>query len=183
VLLGVHNERMASAKKRVNWPDLRAEYVSDQMTTFHSLAAKYGVSAKSVEWHALREGWSADRKAHSAKVVEKLGDRVADSAADALAEIHRQHLTATRELRQMIAHKLKVRTTDGQIVLRADISAGDLARIAQAYAVLLESDRVALGADELPVNHPRDPYSDLSDEQIYAKVQAMLERHPVKSVQ
>lgn len=67
--------------------------------------------------------------------------------------------------------------------MRSDVSVGDLARVAGAYAQLLESDRIALGADELPVNHPRDPYSDLSDEQLYAKVQAMLERHPVKTVQ
>jgi hypothetical protein len=100
-----------------------------------------------------------------------------------LAAIHRQHLTATKELREMIAYKLKVRNSDGQVVVRSDVSVGDLARVAGAYAQLLESDRIALGADELPVNHPRDPYPDLSNEQLYAKVQAMLERRPVKSVQ
>jgi hypothetical protein len=174
---------MASAHKRVNWPDLRAAYVSDQSTTIHSLAAKYGVKPKTVEWHSLREGWMDERKAHAEKVREKLGDQTASSAADALAAIHRQHLAATKELRMMLASKLKMRTADGQVIVRSDVSVGDLARVAQAYAVLLEADRIALGADELPVNHPRDPYSDLSDEQLYAKVQAMLERHPVRSVQ
>ncbi len=174
---------MASAHKRVNWPDVRAEYVENQMSTYQSLAAKYPVSASAIEKRSSREGWAADRKKHCEKVVEKLSERCSDTAADALAAIHQQHLAATEELRQMIAHKLKTRTADGQVVVRADISASDLARIAQAYAVLLESDRVALGADELPANHPRDPFADLSDEQLFARLRTTLERHPTKSVQ
>ena len=174
---------MASAHKRVNWPDLRREYVENQMTTYHGLAAKYPVSASAIEKRSAREGWAADRKKHSEKVVEKLSDRAASNAADQLAEIHRQHLAATKELRMMIASKLKLRTADGQVVLRSDVSVGDLSRVASAYAQLLESDRICLGADELPVNHPRDPFADLSDEQLFAKLRSTLERHPTKSVQ
>ena len=141
---------MASAHKCVNWPDVRREYVENQMTTYHSLAAKYPVSASAIEKRSAREGWAADRKKHSEKVTEKLSDRAADNAAEALAAIHRVHLDATRELRQMLQHKLKVRTADGQVTLRSDVSIADLTRVASAYNQLLESDRIALGADLLP---------------------------------
>jgi hypothetical protein len=174
---------MASAHKRVNWTDVKADYVSNPMATYNGIAEKYGVTAASVQWHSQREGWFDARREHSKKVAEKLSERSSDNAADALAEIHRQHLKATKELREMIAHKLKVRSADGVVVLRAEISAGDLARIAHAYAVLLEGDRVALGADELPVNHPRDPFADLSDDQLFARLRSTLERHPAKTVQ
>ena len=174
---------MASAHKSVNWPDLRAEYVENQMTTYQSLAAKYPVSASAIEKRSAREGWAADRKKHSEKVVEKLSDRAADNAADQLAQIHKQHLSATKELRQMIASKLKTKNSDGTVMLRPDVSLSDLARCATAYTQLLESDRICLGADELPVNHPRDPFADLSDEELFARLRSTLERHPPKSVQ
>jgi len=174
---------MASPYKRVNWPDLRAEYVSDQRATYASIAKKYGITAKAVEWHSSREGWTSERRVHSEKVREKLGDLTAGDAAESLAAIYRQHLNATKELREMLAHKLKVPTADGQFLVRPDISVGDLARVAAAYAQLLESDRVALGADELSVNHPRDPFTDLSDEQLFARLRSTLERHPTKTLQ
>lgn len=68
--------------------------------------------------------------------------------------------------------------------MRPDVTIGDLARVAGAYAQLLESDRLARwGADELPLHHPREAFADVSDEELYAKVADMLERHPVNSVQ
>jgi uncharacterized protein YjcR len=95
---------MASAHKRVNWPDLRAEYVSGQSTTIHALAKKYGVKPKTVEWHSLHKGWMNERKAHAEKVREKLGNQTASSAAAALAAIHRQHLTARRPRPSLSEH-------------------------------------------------------------------------------
>ena len=164
---------MASAHKRVNWTEVKADYVADPMATYNSIAAKYGVTAASVIWHSRREGWFDARREHSKKVMEKLSERSADSAADALAVIHRQHLTATKELREMLAHKLKA----------PDVSIGDLARVASAYAQLLSADRVALGADVLPETHSRAPEAEMSDTELFAKLQEMLKRHPVTSIQ
>ena len=177
------NAHMASAHKRVNWTNVKAAYVSNPMATYTGIAEKYGITAASVQWHSQREGWFDARREHSKKVAEKLSERSSDNAATALAEIHRQHLKATKELREMLAHKLKLRTADGQVVLRPDISVGDLARVASAYAQLLEADRVALGADQLPVNHSRAPEAEMSDTELYEKLRQMLDRHPVSSVQ
>ena len=174
---------MASTHTRVDWTAARADYVADQRATYATIAAKYGATPKSVEWHSAREGWTAERRVHAEKVREKLGDLTSSNAAEALAAIHRAHLDATRELRQMLQHKLKVRTADGQVTLRSDVSIGDLARVASAYAHLLESDRLALGADLLPETHPRVPEAEMSDDELYAKLREMLERHPVTSIQ
>jgi phage tail tape-measure protein len=174
---------MASARKRVNWTELKAEYVSDPMATYHGIAAKYGVSASSVQWHSQHEGWFDARREHASKVVEKLSERNADAAADALAVIHRQHLTNTRELREMIAYKLKTRDSNGKVVVRSDVSIVDLARVASAYNQLLESDRIALGADVLPETHSRAPETELSDTELFAKLQEMLTRHPITPIQ
>jgi hypothetical protein len=167
------NGRMASAHKRVDWTEVQADYVSNPMATYNSVAEKYGVTVHSVIWHSRREEWFEGRREHSKKVLEKLSERSADSAADALAVVHRQHLTATKELREMLAHKLKA----------SDVSIGDLARVASAYAQLLSADRVALGADLLPETHPRAPETEMSDDELYAKLREMLERHPVTSIQ
>ena len=161
---------MASARQRVNWTAVKADYVSNPMATHNSIAEKYGVTVHSVIWHSRREEWFEARREHSKKVTEKLSERSADNAAEALAAIHRVHLDATRELRQMLQHKLKVRTGDGQVTLRSDVSIADLARVAAAYNQLLESDRIALGADVLPPTDARAPEAEMSDDELYERL-------------
>jgi hypothetical protein len=174
---------MASARKRVNWTEVKADYVSNPTATYNSIGTKYRISPRTVQWHSQREGWFETRREHSQRVGEKLAEKSAESAAETLAAIHKQHISATKELREMIAHKLKVRGPDGKVVLRSDVSVGDLARVAAAYNQMLESDRIALGADVLPENSARQPEAEMSDMELFAKLQEMLKRHPVSTVQ
>lgn len=63
------------------------------------------------------------------------------------------------------------------------LQASGLARVVSGMSQLLEADHIALGTDEMPVNHPRDPEAELSDEELYKKVQQMLERQPARPIQ
>ena len=56
----------------------------------------------------------------------------------------------------------------------------DLARVADVFCKLQESDRIALGADELPVHHSRQPEDDMTTEELMAII---FDHHPQKTVQ
>ena len=67
-------------EKRVNWHNIRAEYIGG--ASQHSLAEKYKVNRAAIERKCRLEHWSNDREAAKAKVQEKVIQRTADAAAD-----------------------------------------------------------------------------------------------------
>ncbi len=81
-------------KKRVNWHKIRAEYIGGGISQ-RKLADKYGVSWRTLQERAKREGWSEARETACAKAVSTSCQRVADTAADnatLAANIKRQGL-------------------------------------------------------------------------------------------
>jgi microsomal dipeptidase-like Zn-dependent dipeptidase len=66
---------------------------------------------------------------------------------------------------------------------REKVTLSDVARAAGVFCQLFAADRVALGADQLPLQHPREPESEFDDQELYRKLEEMLKRHPISAVQ
>jgi hypothetical protein len=48
--------------KKINWNEVKQDYLADFEATYSSLAKKYGISVTRVEVHGSREGWVKQRQ-------------------------------------------------------------------------------------------------------------------------
>ena len=55
----------------IDWIKIRTEYITDPSTGYQSLSKKYGVNFTTLSKRAKREGWVAQRKKHTEKMVMK----------------------------------------------------------------------------------------------------------------
>ena len=73
----------------MDWNKIREEYITDETSSYRSLAKKYGVSLDAVYKHAKAEGWIAMRQQLKDKTItksiEKISDKQASRAADFMA--------------------------------------------------------------------------------------------------
>ena len=70
-----------------DWEPIRTEYVTDKTASYRGLAAKYGVSRRSIEYRARREMWHDLRKAAEKAVAEKTIAVAAEAAEDRVRRI------------------------------------------------------------------------------------------------
>lgn len=68
-------------EKRIDWNAIRAEYIGGDISQ-RKLAAKYGVSWRTLQDRAKREGWSEAKDDTRAKAVSITCQKAAEAAAD-----------------------------------------------------------------------------------------------------
>ena len=68
-------------EKRIDWNAIRAEYIGGGISQ-RKLAAKYGVSWRTLQDRAKREGWSEAKDDTRAKAVSITCQKAAEAAAD-----------------------------------------------------------------------------------------------------
>ncbi|MBQ9116285.1 MAG: hypothetical protein IJY04_04630 [Clostridia bacterium] len=61
--------------EKVNWEEIRAEYVSDSKSTYNSLGEKYGVSASSIAVRSRGENWRELRRKRSESISQMIIER------------------------------------------------------------------------------------------------------------
>lgn len=52
-----------------DWNTIKAEYITDDTSSYRKLAQKYGVSRATLEHRAKVEGWSDSKRQHKGKVM------------------------------------------------------------------------------------------------------------------
>ena len=67
-------------KKRVDWHQVRAEYVNG--LSLRKLSEKYGISFSTIQQKSMREKWTESRKAAKIKIEENVIQKTAEKAAD-----------------------------------------------------------------------------------------------------
>jgi hypothetical protein len=83
---------------KIDWAVIQREYVTSPTTSCASLAAKYNLGRRTVEYHAQREHWAAERQSYCAEVSKRLVEDCADSAADLLRERNERQLKQNAQL-------------------------------------------------------------------------------------
>lgn len=74
------------AKKRPSWEELKAEYVTGNMS-YRQLAQKHKISPHQLMNRGCKEGWFELRKQNGQKVLAKLTDKVNNEKVNKLATI------------------------------------------------------------------------------------------------
>lgn len=66
---------------KVNWKDVKNEYIHDETQSYSDLAQKYGVNETTIAVRAGREHWTSLRKTTLAKVQEKTIEKTSETIA------------------------------------------------------------------------------------------------------
>lgn len=67
---------------KVNWIQLKKDYISDETTSHESLSQRYGVSTHVIAERASKEKWVELRKETLAKAHEKLLEKTSENIAN-----------------------------------------------------------------------------------------------------
>ena len=100
---------MAKKKGKPGTPDwlkVRAEYESSQ-TSYRKLAAKYGVSAKTVERHSQKEGWRKARAEYRQEVSSIVSEKCRQRHADMILKDIDPALEATEHINRLVLEALQ----------------------------------------------------------------------------
>jgi hypothetical protein len=119
-----------------DWPALRVEYVHSSIT-MRELAEKHGIKAAGVMRRAANEGWEAERKQESAKVITASGAIAADNRIDELVKFNLDDIKVARAIRSKAAQ-----------MLSAIDKPTDLRSLASAFESAQKIGRIALGVGE-----------------------------------
>jgi hypothetical protein len=117
-----------------DWTALRVEYVHSSIT-MRELADKHSIKAAGVMRRAANEGWDAERKQESAKVIMASGAAAADNRIDELIKFNQDDIKVARAIRSKAA----------QMLNEADTPAA-LRSLASAFDTAQKIGRLALGA-------------------------------------
>lgn len=98
----------SSQMKNIGWDDIRNEYISTNIS-YRKLAAKYGVSERTLTKKAIREQWVALREQRGSKSIQKTIEKTSDKAAERAANL----MTATdKVLRAILKDIEKIEAAD-----------------------------------------------------------------------
>ncbi|MBR2460908.1 MAG: hypothetical protein IKB34_06740 [Clostridia bacterium] len=61
--------------EKINWEEIRAEYISDTSSTYSSLGKKYGVSANAIAVRSRGENWREQRRQRSDAISRMIIER------------------------------------------------------------------------------------------------------------
>mgnify|MGYP000175518304 CR=1 FL=1 len=117
-----------------DWTALRVEYVHSSIT-LRDLADKHGIKAAGVMRRAANEGWEAERKHESAKVITASASVISETRIDELVKFNQDDIKVARAIRSKAA----------QMLQEADTPAA-LRSLASAFDTAQKIGRLALGA-------------------------------------
>lgn len=124
------------AQMGFTWDAIRAEYLAGG-TSYRKLAAKYGLSRRTLEDRARSEHWAELRGQVRGKVVAELPGVVAREVLDEAAELTTAHFGAWQALSDQVAAMLPQVTKPS-----------DLLALANAFRAIVEGQRKVLGLDD-----------------------------------
>jgi hypothetical protein len=155
-----------------DWAAIQRRYITDQTTSFTSLAAEHSVSRQAIAWHAARESWSAERCRFLAEVGERLVRDGALSAAEQLRRRNEKQLKANEQLRWLINHRLMYRRPDGSVAINGDTTILEVCRAVTAHCELYRLDRLVLGASTENVQPApiHDRLAEMSEEELQTEL-------------
>ena len=98
---------------KISWSKALIDYISDETTSYASIAAKYGVSVQAVKKRAGGEKWQALRTNTIQKVDQKLPEKLGEE----IAQVNAKHAKIGRMLtkkgiKAINQHKLVPRNFD-----------------------------------------------------------------------
>ncbi len=79
---------------KISWSKALIEYISDETTSYTSIAAKYGVSVQAVKKRASKEKWQNLRTNTIQKVDQKLPEKLGEQ----IAQVNAKHAKIGRLL-------------------------------------------------------------------------------------
>lgn len=71
----------------MDWNSIREEYITDETSSYRSLAKKYGVGLTALYNHAKAEDWVGQRKQLKDKTITKSIETISDQRADKLSRV------------------------------------------------------------------------------------------------
>ena len=156
--------------KRIDWPSARAEYVNNAALTYAEVAQKYGASPASVEKQAYRDNWTAERKARTQELSERVREKsIADTVSE-LTKYNEQDLVVAKNLRLIAARQMQqqnLEPKDVRALAGAIESAQRVARLALGASTSNTDSRSTLVGEiermtpEERRNHARGLYSQI----------------------
>jgi len=144
----------SSRKTKVDWLEVRKEYLMDATTSYKSLAKKYGVALKTLQDRGTREGWSVLRQ----DLVDKAFNRFTEKLLDQKSSANERHLQHWQNL-QGLANEAVVdmatrnfeRDRKGNLVmfrgkpLPVPLNTFELEKLAKTLKIAIDGERVVLG--------------------------------------
>jgi hypothetical protein len=164
-------------KRKVDWPKLQQEYLSDSTSTYESLALKHGIPLRSVSWHGRREQWRLERSRHCTKVVDLLSAESASNSVRTVLELNERHLHRSEDLRTLLDQQLGSRGVYGELVPRENLTITEILRVVKAFGLLFRFDRIALGADQEMLMRPPDKYESMTLEELEEELRRVCARN------
>lgn len=144
-----------SRKTKVDWLEVRKEYLTDNTSSYRSLAKKYGVSDTTLEKRAKSEGWAELRQELGEKAFSKFTEKLLDTKSSA----NNRHLTHWQNLQALannaivdFAERNYERNKAGYLILDGNnnpiprpLNTFELEKLAKTLKIAIDGERVVLG--------------------------------------
>lgn len=146
-------------KTKVDWLEVRKEYLSDDTTSYRLLAKKYGVSKETLQKRATREGWPDLRQDLAEKAFNNFTEKLLDEKSNAQSR-HLQHYQNLQALAnnsiQDFAERSFERDRKGRLILINDkdgnpqpipkpLNTFELEKLAKTLKIAIDGERIVLG--------------------------------------
>lgn len=95
-----------------DWNKIRNDYINGG-GSYAELAAKYNMSASTVEKMGRKEGWKKAKREQCKKIAEKTQEKTAEKIADAESEIAAIRSRVRLTIMQQIESRINLEETDG----------------------------------------------------------------------
>ena len=119
---------------KVDWLEVRKEYVTHLTISYATLAEKWGVARKTLQARATREEWPELRQELADKAYLQFSEKMLDEKSQAQT----RHLKQYRNL-QALANRAIQEMSAGTLVL------ADLERLARTLKLAIDGERIVLG--------------------------------------
>lgn len=151
-------------KARINWLEMKQRFIADRSVTYKSIADEYGVTGRTVERHAEKEGWMDGRKTVEDQVTEKIAEKVAGD----IDEVNERHTKTYKNLQMFaltnlnilyahIKHEQEQARAQGRRLAPKDIYSSQMAKfLAETLRIAMDGERITLGLPTIVTKGEQD---------------------------
>lgn len=147
-------KKPVARKTKVDWLEVRKEYLTDATSSYRSLAKKYGVSKETLQKRATGEGWTELRQ----DLADKAFNNFTQKLLDTKSEAQNRHLQHYQNIQALVNKSIQEMadgryfTVKGQLVLDKKnkpipipLDPFKLEKLAKAAKDAINGERVVLG--------------------------------------
>jgi len=139
-----------SKKTRIDWLEVRKEYLTNHKSSYRSLAKKFAISYTALQKHATKDDWPEQRQ----KLAEKTKQKTDDEFVKIKAECDDRHVLHYKNI-QAIANRTIMNWNEqlNKPNSKYEVDPKDLSNVARALKIGIDGERIVRGLPTSVTGH------------------------------